>query len=190
MNRKLVQGLGMFVLTITMTAATCGGSDKGATISTAVPGGAPAVDAPADAPADKPAEPAAAKIGDAVAFDDTTWTVTAAENKGQKLESDNQFIKSPETTGAFWQVEVKVANTGSDAYMIQKPKVVDDKGREFDTSSDALMILGDKACLLESINPGLEKSCTWIYEVPADAAGLGLAIKPGLLDKPTMVGLQ
>lgn len=184
--RKLIQGLGLLAAAFFVTAAACGGSaDKGATIST--PGG-PAVEDPADEPAEAAAS-AAAKIGDAVAFDKSTWTVTLAENKGQKVESGNEFIDSPETTGAFWYVEATVKNTGTEAFYIDTPKIVDSTGRQFDQHIGGASLIADKSCALENLNPGLEKSCGWLYEVPADAAGLSLAIKPDMFGDPTMVSL-
>jgi hypothetical protein len=117
-------------------------------------------------------------IGTAVSVPPFGWQVESAEDLGQQLTSDNQFIDPMTTSGRFIRVNVGVLNDGDDATMVLlAPKVVDSRGREFDPASDAFMhIPTEMNCALENLNPGIATPCVYIYEVPADATGLKLRV--------------
>lgn len=183
MKKLLKWGAIGLVALIVLVKMFGGGDDK------------PAADAPAGsaAPAAKaPAGDAGSKdaplaIGQPVAMKDMTWTVAAASDKGQALESP---IKSLSTTGKFVQLEATVQNTGKDANYIEAPKIMDAAGREFDTHSEGFMFVqDDQRCILEKVNPGMSKACAWIYEVPADATGLMAAVKSGAFSAAQYVAL-
>lgn len=160
---------------------------------------APAAVAPSDATSgptiaayDTEERPTAApSIGTEVAVGDSrVWAVLAVEDKGQEIQSGNQFIPNPKTSGRFLLVNVGVGNNGDDSFYIETPKVVDDAGREFDANSDAYFLIGDDhKCLLEELNPGLIKACAWVYEVPADATGLKLRVGGALFDDPALIDM-
>lgn len=175
--------------------ALSGGDDDkpSPVVATAVPEGAEApADAPADAATEPPAAaPAAAKIGDSVIVgDDRLWTVSAAEDRGQLIESGNEFTDDLTTTGRFVFVAATIKNEGKDAFFIDVPKIVDGQAREFDhASGDYAFIDEAQQCILEQLNPGLDKTCAWIYEVPADAAGLKLKVGGALFDTAVDIDL-
>jgi hypothetical protein len=116
-----------------------------------------------------------------VFFDDSSWVVGMVKDHGSTIPSGNQFIQSPTTSGRFIEVNVGIRNNGSDSMSVMSPKLVDSNGREFDTSSDVFMLIDTQyQCVFETINPGLEKTCVWIFDVPSDASGLRLAVSGGL----------
>lgn len=183
----------MLALVLILTVAGCGGSSP--TEAPAEPGAPPAAtEAVAEAPTEAPAEPteapaAAAGIGVPVAVGDSEWTVDSATDKGQTLDSGNEYSPDLTTTGRFIQVDLRIKGTGSDPVSITSVKIKDSQGREFGASSDAIMITGDKSCVLETVNPGLEAACTWVYEVPADATGLALQASTGLFGSAVPIDL-
>lgn len=114
----------------------------------------------------------------------SAWAVVYVKDHGDTLPSGNQFITSPTTSGKFIEVQVVVVNGGTDALSVFEPKMIDSAGREYDSSSDAIMIIdSQQQCLLETLNPGLDKHCTWVYDVPASATGLKLKVTEGLFGK-------
>lgn len=188
----------IIAVALALALAACGGGGTTSNAPADQPADQPTAAAVAEEPTDEPApteapaeeEAAAAALNTPVEFDDSTWMVTSAEDKGQELKADNEFIQPITTTGRFIQVGATVKATGSDNVMVSAPKIVDSQGREFDSSSDAIMVLpAGSACVLEQINPGIEKSCTWVYEVPADAAGLLLRIAPSMFGDTKDVNL-
>lgn len=133
---------------------------------------------------------AAPTVGESIDVGDHAWMVHAVEDKGQSISSGNQFIPDLETSGRFLFITAGVLNNGDDAFFIQAPKVIDSRGREFDNKSDAFMLIDEAhRCLLEEVNPGLQKDCAWIYEVPGDATGLMLRVTGGLFDQAVDIDL-
>ena len=74
-----------------------------------------------------------AKMGEAVTFDDSEWIVIEAKDAGKSLKSNSEFNEEEKKTeGRFIQVHYKVTNKGKkEEMLLDRPKVVDDKGREF-----------------------------------------------------------
>lgn len=112
-------------------------------------------------------------IGQDVIVDQVRWKVISAENMGDVLESDNQFVGEKKTSGVFVEVRFELENLSNDMLSFTGLDLVDDQNREFTSSSDGLMFI-DKAerCVFENLNPNIVKSCSAIYEVPANAKGL------------------
>lgn len=114
----------------------------------------------------------------------SAWVVGALKDHGNTINSGNQFIPNLKTSGKFLQLAVGIRNLGDDAYSILPPSLVDAAGREYEPRTDAFMLISDeRKCLLESINPGIDRACDWIYEVPTDATGLLLRVQPSFLGK-------
>jgi hypothetical protein len=112
-------------------------------------------------------------VGAEVKVGDITWKVLSAQNLGKLIKSNNQFIKDLKTSGSFVAVRYEVANAGTREVFYLTPDLLDESGRRFGSTSDAIFhIPEDEQCLLEQINPGITKTCQGIYEVPADAAHL------------------
>lgn len=201
-SKKKQAGVGCLTILVGLwlLGAIFGSGDDGQPVADAP---APAADAPvADAPASTE-EPAATEapgtevpptsapgIGVSVDVGDHAWMVHAAEDKGQTIASGNQFVPDLQTTGKFLVITAGVLNNGDDSFYITAPKVIDDRDREFENKGDAFMLIDEAhRCLLEEVNPGLQKDCAWIYEVPADAAGLKLRVAGSLFDSPVDIDL-
>jgi hypothetical protein len=136
-------------------------------------------------------EDAVGGIGESVTSGDSVWIVDDVINHGNVLSSDNEFISDVMSSGMLIQVDARIKSTGSDSFALTSPTVVDDQGRAFDASSDVLMLIDtDRACIFETINPGIEKACTWVFDVPADATGLTLQASGGLFTKAVPIRLD
>jgi hypothetical protein len=101
------------------------------------------------------------------------WKVIEAVDLGKTLKSDNQFVKDKTTSGRFVKVRFELENLSKDMLTFAGLDLVDDQSRTFKASSDAFQFIPtEETCVLENLNPNVAKSCTAIYEVPANAAGI------------------
>jgi hypothetical protein len=116
------------------------------------------------------------KLGDEISFNDSKWVVMTAEDKGKTLTSNNQFQKDATSAdGKFILIQFKVTNLGNkEQRLINTPKVIDSKGREFKhMDKQAFYIPKDaKTMTLEALPASLSREFYGVYEVPADATGL------------------
>jgi len=162
--------------------------------STTPSGGVPATKEPGATAAPEPPPTAAATIGEVVVVGDVQWKVLEAKNLGSTLKSSNQFIKDLETSGKFIQVRVEMVNKGKEAKSLSYIDLHDSTGRKYKAASEARHWIPDEEeiFLVETINPGLSKTFTAIYEVPADAAGLYIMVNDlemfGAKSVPIMLG--
>lgn len=110
-----------------------------------------------------------AKLGEAITFPgDSTWTVTAAHDRGHKLGAAT-------TAGRFVEVDLQVTNlTKKEDSILDLPSVVDAQGRELKPYEQSASLLppGAKDLAMAPLPPSIAKSFVEIYEVPADATGL------------------
>jgi hypothetical protein len=171
------------VLVLGIIGMLLGGRGSGGTV--AQPSGAPTsasvaattdsesvAQEPTAAPQPTPA-PSAHNVGEDVQVDEVRWKVLEAVDLGQTLKSDNQFVKDKTTAGAFVRVRFEIENLSKDMLTFAGLDLVDDQGRAFKPSSDAFQFLPtEEACVLENLNPNVAKTCTAIYEVPANATGM------------------
>lgn len=172
-----------------------GGGDTPAT--TQAPADGDAAVSPADAtsgptiaPYESEVPPTAAPaVGTSVSIAEFAWIVDTVTDHGNTLKSGNQFIPDETTSGKFVQVDVRVKTNGQDSMTMTTPQLVDSQGREFDGSSKGIMLLGDRSCILKTVNPGIEEPCSFIYEVPTDATGLMLEATGGFTDEPVLIDL-
>jgi len=112
-------------------------------------------------------------VGEDVQVDEVRWKILEASDLGKTLKSKNQFVKDKTTSGRFVQVRFELENLSKDMLTFAGLDLLDDQGRTFKPSSDAFQFIpNEEACVLENLNPNVAKSCTAIYEVPANAAGL------------------
>jgi hypothetical protein len=133
----------------------------------------PAGDAAAAAAPTAPAAPSAYQVGEDVRVDEVRWKVLEATDLGKTLKSTNQFVKDKTTSGRFVRVRFELENLSKDMLTFAGLDLVDDQGRTFKPSSDAFQFIpNEETCVLENLNPNVAKSCTAIYEVPANATGL------------------
>lgn len=168
-NQLIITGL-------ILTALACGNSTTASTPRpTRAPADAPAPDQPAatEAPTEVAPVTAVYKTGQDVQVGDVRWKITKAEDLGQELKSDNEFIESKKTGGKFIGVSFEMENLAAEQKSFAGLSLVDDKGRKFEASSDAFMFIEqNEQCIFENLNPNVTKNCKVIFEVPADAAGL------------------
>lgn len=113
-------------------------------------------------------------IGKEATVADVGFTVTNVQET-KVIESGNQFIDNATTDGKFVLVNVSIKNGQKDALTILdsyfKIKV---NGAEYDASTSsevsmAMSVKNEDSFFLEQINPGLSKSGTVVFELPADA---------------------
>jgi RNA polymerase subunit RPABC4/transcription elongation factor Spt4 len=101
------------------------------------------------------------------------------------FKSGNQFIDDVTTDGKFVVVNVTLTNNDTSARMFDSTqfKLIDSQKREFDpyTDTDLMMIIGnDNDLFLENCNPGMSRTGTIVFEVPADTATYDLAVDSGV----------
>ncbi len=114
-------------------------------------------------------------LGETVVVEDrVAWTITGAEDLGQTLKSGNQFIDDETTTGRFIKVSGQVENVSSEELMFDAPALIDAEGREFSTYSQSFSFIDEsqKINWFDTFNPGISKTFSEIYEVPANAEEL------------------
>ena len=117
------------------------------------------------------------EIGQDVQVADVRWKVLRAEDVGQTLEPAQEFLDPRTTTGKWIKVRLEVENQSREPQTFAGVDLLDNKGRTFQSSSDATLLLpSDEACILERLNPNLPKVCQIVFEVPADAGGFLLAV--------------
>lgn len=148
------------ILIITLLSLACGGSGS--------------QNQPAAPAADQPAEaPASYTIGQDVQVGEAKWKILEVKYLGQELKSDNEFMEPKKTNGNFVLVRLQVENGKTEAATYAGISLVDDKGRKFERYSEQFGYIPDEeACVLEQLNPNLAKTCSEIFELPADAKGL------------------
>ena len=117
-----------------------------------------------------------AKMGETVTFDDSEWVVVEAKDAGKALKSNSEFNEEEKKTeGRFVQVHYKVTNKGKkEEMLLDRPKVVDDKGREFGPidMESFYVPAKSKTIGLDTLQPSMPKDYWTVIEVPADAKGL------------------
>lgn len=114
-----------------------------------------------------------AAIGDIVTLADSEWTVVEAKMKGKTLASNKQFQEPAHTDGKFVYVKFKIKNlTNKEDRILDHPKLIDGKGREFGVYDSATFYIkdGEKTLAMEALPPSMAKQFAAIYEVPDDAS--------------------
>lgn len=121
--------------------------------------------------------PQAFKVGEDVNVGEIRWKVLEVTDLGKELKSDNEFIEPKETSGKFVLVKFELENKGSDPATYSGIDLVDDKDRTFKPYDERIgFIEQNELCILEQVNPGLSKTCTEIFELPGDAAGVKASV--------------
>lgn len=122
-------------------------------------------------------EKAAFTVGQDVQVGAVRWKFLEAVDLGKELKTDNQFIEAKQTSGKFVQVRFEIENQGTEAKSYAGIELVDSKGRTFKRYGEAIGFIEQaELCILEQLNPNISKTCTEIFEVPADAAGIKASI--------------
>ncbi len=112
-------------------------------------------------------------IGEDVTVGTVRWKVVRADVLGSTM--DAEFFGPAETSGQFVQVTVEIENVGSDCATLFGVELIDKRARSFATYGDQYYFIpANQSCALETLNPNLTKTCTFIFEVPGDVERLRL----------------
>jgi hypothetical protein len=120
-----------------------------------------------------------AKVGEAVLFGDSDWTVVEVKDAGKKLKANSDYGEEKVTEGRFVQVHYRVTNKGKkEEHVLDTPKVVDAKGRVFaPIDMESFYVPAKTKSLgLEALPPSQPKDYWTVVEVPGDATGLAFQI--------------
>lgn len=132
---------------------------------------------PAETPTPEPTPTSPPTIGQDVNVGEIRWKFLEATDIGQELKSDNQFIESKTTGGKFVKIRFEIENLGTDAVSFTGIEILDNKARTFKPYQDRLFFIEDnEQCIFLQLNPNLAKTCTEIFELPADATGLKISV--------------
>lgn len=123
------------------------------------------------------AVPVSYGVNQDVQVGEVRWKILEAQDLGPTLTGGQGSEKEKTTAGRWVRVHFEFENLSSDMQSFSGIKVVDDQGREFTASSDVFSFFPEPEwCVLENINPNVPKTCTHIYEVPANATSLKLVV--------------
>jgi hypothetical protein len=160
---KRYQALVIFLI---LLALACGNSNSGGGSASSGNQQEPEQEAPAE-------EAKTFKVGEDVQVGEVRWKFLEVEDLGKELKSDNQFIDAKTTSGKFVRVRFEVENQGTESASYAGVDLVDGKGRTFKPYDERFSFVPEgEGCVLEQLNPNLVKTCTEIFELPADATGL------------------
>lgn len=172
-KRWWVWAIGIFIL----IAIGSSGDDTATTSSTA-----PAPSAASDVPTeDAPTEAAPAlAVGDQFTLGDFTYVIDDVDVRRQ---IGNEFVNEQASSGAsFVVVSFRIRNEGNETETVLSDdfKIVDQRGREFRTSSGATTALamsgGGNDFLLSELQPGIMKESITAFEVPDDVIQSGFTL--------------
>lgn len=169
------------IVIIIAVAGLSGGSDEDNTKSTEVNQSEKAGDKKDKK--NKKKEEEVYKVGDSFETGKLGAKILEAEEK-EEFNSDNEFIDSVKTEGKFIVVTAELTNNDEKSRMFSSTmfKIIDDKDREFETltNADLMMILDDKNLFLEECNPGMSRTGVFVFEVPKDVESYSLKVYSGV----------
>lgn len=124
--------------------------------------------------------------GDTVRVGDLEWTVVSSKVIGKVLKGDNPVRQDLQAGGRFVEVDVRIENKGKKPLTAMANPMIDDAGREFRSSVEAVWYVPNdkRLSLLKSLNPEVPFTCRLIYDVPENASGLSLILDDGELLRP------
>ncbi len=109
--------------------------------------------------------------------DEVNWKILSAKDLGDTLEAIDRWSDDKTTTGKFIKVRFTVKNIGKEIKTMTDLRLFDNEDREFTTySSFGYVEDKEELFIAENINPGLERTYTVVYEVPADSKDFILEI--------------
>ncbi len=121
-------------------------------------------------------------VGEDVRVGDVQWKLLSAKDRGNTLKASESryatIATNKTTSGKFVEITIEVENLGSDMKSVTNLTLVDDKNREYTSSSDTSEWVpeGKELFLLSNLNPNVPQQFTAIYEVPADASALKVKV--------------
>ena len=121
-------------------------------------------------------------INQDVRVEDVRWKLIEVKDRGSILKASESrystIAESKTTTGKFIEITMEVENLGTEMKSVSNLKIIDDKNREFISSSDVSEWIseGKEMFLLSNLNPNMPQQFTDIYELPIDATGLKVKV--------------
>ena len=118
-------------------------------------------------------------VGEQFSLGDFAYRI---ENVESLKRIGNEFINSESSPGAsFVVVTFIIRNDGNETKTVLTSdfKIIDEKGREFKTSSDAtttLSMSGDSDFILSELQPGIQKQSVTAFEVPDEVLSQGFTL--------------
>ncbi|SCN40812.1 Uncharacterized protein BC067498_05427 [Bacillus cereus] len=165
-----------------IAAALGGGDDKKETTSTEPKQETQAPAAKEEAKKEEPKKELS-KEGESSKVKIAVGSVESTDSVG------GEYLKE-KAQGVFKVVEITITNNQKDAITVDANsfKLVDNKDREFTYSTQAQTAFdvgngGSSDFFLKQLNPGLSQTGKIIYDVPADAQGLVLKARGGMMGK-------
>ena len=115
----------------------------------------------------------AAFASESIDVNDVCWTILRSAELGEVLQSESDEVDDLVADGRLIGVRFGIENLGGDPLTFVGMKVFDDQGHEYTYLPGALpFIIDEEACDVEQLEPGDALTCTAIYDVEVDAAGL------------------
>ena len=113
--------------------------------------------------------PALPGIGETVHVGTTTWYISDAR---ATLTLTGEYNEA-RASGMFIVVEAGVTNGGDSAESLLTPDLADADGKVYEATTDYKATMANTGqCTFERLNPGAEKYCTFVYDVPNTGADL------------------
>ena len=137
---------------------------------------------------------------------ETTYGLTEEASAGDLAFTANSITKkttigssySAKTSqsGTYLLINVTVENNGNETITIDSSlfSLTDSEGREFTHSNEgqtALIMSGSNNFFLKQVQPGLSSTGDVVFEIPTDATGLQLTVKPSIFSgKKATINLE
>jgi hypothetical protein len=116
------------------------------------------------------------RTGVTIDIGDSSWTLLDAKDLGRALRPTSDYAdETRETTGRFIQIHYRVVNNGKkQETLIDAPKIVDRRGREFGPLQREVEYIpkGNTVAILETLQPSLPREFMTIIEIASDSVRL------------------
>lgn len=122
--------------------------------------------------------------------------IFTANSITKKTTIGSSYSAKTSQSGTYLLVNVTVENNGNETITIDSSlfSLTDSEGREFSHSNEgqtALIMSGSNNFFLKQVQPGLSSTGDVVFEIPTDASGLQLTVKPSIFSgKKAVINLE
>ncbi|MCR4314254.1 MAG: DUF4352 domain-containing protein [Candidatus Uhrbacteria bacterium] len=122
--------------------------------------------------------------------------IFTANSITKKATIGSSYSAKTSQSGTYLLVNVTVENSGNETITIDSSlfSLTDSEGREFSHSNEgqtALIMSGSNNFFLKQVQPGLSSTGDVVFEIPTDATGLQLTVKPSIFSgKKATISLE